>query len=226
MCAALMNAVACSAKRDIFNLHEMHDQKLLRFAKSAVEKQIHVVDQDGQIYRGAPPILKIASQYPSLRILAAVGQFPPIRQLLPVGYNIIATNRRFLFGPASQIFWLKATIIVAFCIGLIMSSRLWIGPRTYPLAPVSNWLLASIYPVDLLLFVALFVLAVAILVSARPQKFIFAFLAVIIVFCLLGIRLVGSRGSISTDFCWRRLRCSHGTVATSSAESGRSTLRD
>src|SRR5262249_26069368 len=58
-------------------------------------------------------------------------------------------------------------------------------PRTYPLAPVSTLLPSSIYPLDLLLFAALFALIVASLVAARPQKFIAAFLAIIGIFCLL-----------------------------------------
>jgi hypothetical protein len=118
-------------------------------------------------------------------MLATIGQLPVIRPLLPVGYNIVARNRRFFFGAASRVFWLKAMIILVFCLGLIMSSHLWIGPRTYPLAPILNFLPSSLYPADLFLYAALFVLAGAILVSARPQKFIFAFLGVVIVFCIL-----------------------------------------
>jgi predicted DCC family thiol-disulfide oxidoreductase YuxK/uncharacterized membrane protein YphA (DoxX/SURF4 family) len=185
MCATLANAVRCSARQDAFDLRDMHKQKSMPFARDAVEKEIHVVDQDGQTYRGAQAILKIASQYPRLRMLATIGRLPIVRPLLPVGYNVVARNRRFLFGAASRVFWLKATITLVFCVGLVMSSRLWIGPRTYPPAPVLNFLPPSVYPADLFLYVALFVLAGAILVSARPQKFIFAFLGVVIVFCLL-----------------------------------------
>jgi DCC1-like thiol-disulfide oxidoreductase/DoxX len=155
------------------------------FARDAIEKEIHVVDEHGAVYRGALAILKIASQYPRLRVLAAIGQFPLVRSLLPIGYTIVAANRRFLFGQASRIFWLKTAIVVGFCIGLAMSSRLWIGPRTYPLAPVSIFLPPSIHLLDLVLFAALFALALAILVSPRPQKLIFAFLAVLAVFCVL-----------------------------------------
>jgi hypothetical protein len=104
---------------------------------------------------------------------------------LPVGYNIVARNRRFLFAAASRVFWLKTMITLVFCIGLIMSARLWIGPRTYPLVPALDFLPSSSYPADLFLYAALFVLAGAILVSSRPQKFIFAFLGIVGVFCLL-----------------------------------------
>lgn len=185
MCATLANAVRCSARQDAFDLRDMHKQKSMPFATDAVEQEIHVVDQDGQTYRGAQAILKIASQYPRLRMLATIGQLPVVRPLLPVGYNIVARNRRFLFGAASRVFWLKAMIVSVFCVGLVMSSRLWIGPRTYPLSPVLSFPPSSIYPIDLFLYAALFVLGGAILVSPRPQKFIFSFLGIVIVFCLL-----------------------------------------
>jgi predicted DCC family thiol-disulfide oxidoreductase YuxK len=185
MCATLANAVRCSARQDAFDLKDMHKQKSMPFARNAVEKEIHVVDRDGQTYRGAQAILKIASQYPRLRMLAVIGRLPVVRPLLPVGYNIVARNRRFLFGAASRVFWLKAMIVLVFCVGLAMSSRLWIGPRTYPLAPVLSFLPPSAHTADMLPYAALFALAAAILVSARPQKFIFWFLGIIVVFCLL-----------------------------------------
>jgi hypothetical protein len=155
------------------------------FAKDAVAKEIHVVDQDGKIYRGAQAILKIASQYPHLRLLTVIGQWPIVRRLLPVGYDVVAKNRRFLFGPASRIFWLKTMITVVFCAGLALSPHLWIGPRTYPLAPALNFLPSSTYLVDIFLYAAVFALAAAIIVSAKPQKFIFSFLGILLFFCLL-----------------------------------------
>jgi predicted DCC family thiol-disulfide oxidoreductase YuxK len=184
MCASLMGAVRNSTRSDGFDLRDMHAQKSLPFARDAVAKEIHVVDRDGQTYRGAAAILKIVREYPRLRIFAAVGDLPLVRPLLPIGYGVIARNRRFLFGPASRIFWLKAVIIAVFCIGLAMSSRLWIGPRSYPVAPVSALLPSSIYPLDYLLFAALFALTAVILVAVRPQRFIVAFLIIIGFFCL------------------------------------------
>ena len=87
-------------------------------------------------------------------------------------------------APASRLFWLKTTVLLAFCTGLWMSRALWIGPRSYPLAP-----LASLFPdigdtVALVLFVALFVLAGVALAAPKPRWPIAAFLAVIAAFCL------------------------------------------
>jgi hypothetical protein len=90
----------------------------------------------------------------------------------------------FWDAPASVLFWLKTSIILAFCIGLSMSPALWIGPRSYPLAPVS-----SVFPVldraaALGLYIALFLLAAMALVAPKPKWLIAGFLAIIATFCL------------------------------------------
>lgn len=185
MCASLMGSIARSAECGRFALRDMHAQKRLPFGREAVERDIHLIDRDGQVYRGAQAILRIAAQYRGLGVLEKVGAFPLVRPLLPVGYRLVAVNRRFLFGPASRIFLLKAIVVLAFCLGLAMSPHLWIGPRSFPVAPIFEFLPQAGRPVDDVLFAALFALAGAILVSPRPQKFIAAFLAVTIIFCLL-----------------------------------------
>jgi hypothetical protein len=80
-------------------------------------------------------------------------------------------------------FWLKTTVIVAFCIGLSMSPALWIGPRSFPLTPVSLMIPTIDGVVALGLYVALFVFAVVTLVVREPRWPIAAFLAVVAVFC-------------------------------------------
>jgi hypothetical protein len=85
---------------------------------------------------------------------------------------------------ASRLFWLKATLVFAVCIGLTMSRPLWIGPRSYPPAPVSSLFPAVDGGVALGLYLALFVLAAVALAASRPGWFIAAFLAIMATFCL------------------------------------------
>jgi hypothetical protein len=80
-----------------------------------------------------------------------------------------------------RLFWLKTAVLSAFCIGLAMSSPLWIGPRTYPPAPVSSLVPAFDRSVAIGFYLALFVLAV---VARESRWFIAGFLAIIAVFCL------------------------------------------
>ena len=114
-----------------------------------------------------------------------IARLPLVRPSLSPGRRIVAASRRLLSGQVGRIFWLKATATVAFCIGMAVSSPLWIGPRSYPLAPVSGLLPSLAHPFDYFLFAALFSLSGAIVIAPKPQKFIGAFLTLILVLCLL-----------------------------------------
>src|SRR5579871_1856516 len=140
MCASLIGRVARSSKRGAFRLHDMHAERRLPFRREAVARDIHVVGRDGQVYTGADGILKIAGEYRRLASVARIAAFPLVRPLLPIGYRFAAANRRFLFGPASRIYWLKVIVVLVFCLGLALSPHLWIGPRSYPVAPVLDLL--------------------------------------------------------------------------------------
>jgi hypothetical protein len=85
---------------------------------------------------------------------------------------------------ASRLFWLKSTVLLAFCVGLSMSRALWIGPRSYPSAPVSSLFPAIDGSVAIGFYVALFVLAAIALVKRESKWLIVAFLAIVAVFCL------------------------------------------
>jgi hypothetical protein len=74
--------------------------------------------------------------------------------------------------------------VFAFCIGLSMSRPLWIGPRSYPPAPVSSFFPAIEGGMALGLYLALFVLAAVALAAPRPGWIIAAFLAIMAVFCV------------------------------------------
>jgi len=86
-------------------------------------------------------------------------------------------------GPARRLYWLKLAVVSAFCIGLAMSPRLWIGPRSFPATPFVD----GFPPIEGVLayglFAALFVLGADIVVSRKPQWPIAVFLGIIAVFC-------------------------------------------
>jgi len=50
----VMERVKRSVKCDKFDLRDMHIEKRLPFKREAIEKETHVVDRDGQVYKGAP----------------------------------------------------------------------------------------------------------------------------------------------------------------------------
>ena len=83
-----------------------------------------------------------------------------------------------------RLFWLKTTVISAFCIGLSMSSPLWIGPRSYPPVPVWSFVPPIDRSVAVGLYLALFALAALALAARQWRWFIAVFLAIIAAFCL------------------------------------------
>jgi predicted DCC family thiol-disulfide oxidoreductase YuxK len=185
MSASVIGCVGRSSKCGEFDLRDIHAEKRLPFKREAVQNEIHVVGRDGLVYKGAHGLLKIAGAYRGLTFVEQIGAFPLVRPLLPISYRFVAANLRLLFGPARRLFWLKVIVVLAFCLGLAMSPHLWIGPRSYPMAPLFDSLPEAGHPVDTTMFAALFVLAGVMLVWPRPQRFMAAFLAVIVIFCLL-----------------------------------------
>jgi len=61
-----MRRIERSSQCGEFDLRDMHAEKRLPFKRDAVEKEIHVVGRDGQVYKGVHGILKIAGQYRGL----------------------------------------------------------------------------------------------------------------------------------------------------------------
>jgi hypothetical protein len=92
--------------------------------------------------------------------------------------------RNLLRRPADRLFLLKTTVIVAFCAGLLMCPALWIGPRSYPMAPVSSLLPPIEGVVAAGLYGCLFLLAALAVVLPRPGRCVAGFLAIVAVFCL------------------------------------------
>ena len=84
-----------------------------------------------------------------------------------------------------RLFLLRLTILVAFCIGLVMSPGLWIGPRSYPQVPVWSLLPPIEGAVAAALYGALFVLAGLAVILPRARWPIAGFLVIMIAFCLV-----------------------------------------
>ena len=77
-------------------------------------------------------------------------------------------------------------IVCLGCIaGLLISWKLWVSSRSYPLVPISEKLPAIRPPFDYVVFAALVILPAMIAFSSRPRRFVFAFLFLAICLCAL-----------------------------------------
>lgn len=85
----------------------------------------------------------------------------------------------------TRILLLKMAVCFGCIAGLLLSRKLWLSSRSYPLAPVFEKLPVIPSRVDYFVFGALLVLLALIAFSSRPLKFIVAFLVLAIYLCLL-----------------------------------------
>lgn len=179
MCTTIIGKVGGSSQKEKFDPKDTARGSLPHgLTKEQVEKEIHVIGPDGKVYKNAEAILKILEEYPRWRFLVKIGGLPIIRQLLPVGYKFIAANRHFIFGPAGRIFWFKIIVVAGLISGLLLSVKLWAGPRFFPLVPVLDNLPAIPPVFGMGLFVLWLGLLTGILISPKPQKLIFGVLAI------------------------------------------------
>ena len=67
-------------------------------------------------------------------------------------------------GAENRLVWLKRGIVAGLVVGLLLSARLWVSTREYPLAPPLDLVPPLPYPLDYLLFGLLGVLLVGVLI--------------------------------------------------------------
>lgn len=183
MCTAIIGKVDDSSKKEKFSPKDITKESLPQsFTKEQVEKEIHVVDSEGKVYKNVKAILKILEEYPRWKFLATIGRLPVIKQLLSIGYKFVAANRHFLFGPTSRVFWLKFVVVGGLIIGLLLSVKLWTQERFFPYAPVFDDFVTLPPSLETALFILLLGLLAATLVSPKPRKLIFAVLVVMAIF--------------------------------------------
>ncbi len=180
MCSAIIETIDGSSRGERFDRVDITAHQVPPFlTKGEVEKEIHLIDEEGHLYRNAAAILKILEEYPRLRFLAKIGRLPIIKHALPIGYAFVAANRHFIIGSASRIYWLKAVLSLACISGFLLSRNLWLASRSYPLTPVSELLPRIRFPADYIPFVVILLLLGAILIVARPRRYIVAFVVVL-----------------------------------------------
>jgi len=99
LCSGLMDTVENSSKGGAFERIDVTKGKLPpdKTYEQAM-RDMHVVDENGQIYRGAQAVLKIFEQYPHLRWIAPIGRLPGFNLFAAGIYRLVAETRYWIFG--------------------------------------------------------------------------------------------------------------------------------
>jgi hypothetical protein len=90
--------------------------------------------------------------------------------------GLIGSFKSARFGPGIRLKWLKIVIASALLCGFVLSWRLWVSSRLFPLAPVWDSLPSIPFPLDYIWFSSLFALLASIIFTTQPRKLVLIFL--------------------------------------------------
>ena len=99
LCSGVMDTVSTSSiGSEVEHKDISKDQLPEGITKEAAMHDVHVIDADGHMYKGADAVIKIFEQYPRLRWLAAIGRLPGIHLLAKGIYRVVEKTRYAIFG--------------------------------------------------------------------------------------------------------------------------------
>ncbi len=184
MCTAFVGATAAKDET-LFALHDVIIDSLpADFTREAVLKEMHVVGADGTVYTNAEAILQILDTVQYWRRITWIGRLPVVRNVLPVGYGIVARNRHFIFGPASRLFWVKNVALLGLLSSMALSFPLWVQTDSIAAVPVFGRLPILSPLIEWGMYIGVFCLALVSLISPRPQRYLCGLLGIVAVFVL------------------------------------------
>jgi len=93
--------------------------------------------------------------------------------------EIRAAIRDASSDPYRKIAYTRTAVVLGFAAGFLLSRRLWVSSRYYPLIPVWHGLPHITFPLDYILFASLLLLLVVAGVAARPRVPILSFAALL-----------------------------------------------
>jgi uncharacterized membrane protein YphA (DoxX/SURF4 family) len=86
--------------------------------------------------------------------------------------------------PDRRVAYTKTVVVLGFAAGLLLSPKLWISSRLFPLIPIIPGLSPLRFPLDYICAGALFLLLCAIGLAAKPRPYIFGFAAMLVALAL------------------------------------------
>jgi hypothetical protein len=91
---------------------------------------------------------------------------------------------RFGVEPERKLIWLRITLALALSCGFVLSWRLWVSTRLFPLSPVSDSSPTVPFPLDYIWFLLLLGLLLAVIITTQPRKLILILLSLAVLLSL------------------------------------------
>jgi predicted DCC family thiol-disulfide oxidoreductase YuxK len=98
LCSGLIERIECSSHASDFEPIPIQRQLPVNTSFAEADRDMHTVDTDGRILKGADAVLYILSHYKRWCWLARLGGLPGFRQFVRLLYRIVADNRKRWFG--------------------------------------------------------------------------------------------------------------------------------
>ena len=93
--------------------------------------------------------------------------------------------RNVSIDPSKRIVYTKTAIVLGFAAGFLLSSRLWVSSRFYPLIPILHGLPRISFPLDYICLAGLFLLLALVEVASKPRIYIYSFACLLLFLALL-----------------------------------------
>lgn len=93
MCAVFVSAVERSSVGHKCDMKDMWTQLPETLSQEAVDREIHAIDSQGNVYKNIDAILHVISLNPRWRFLANIGALPGIHFVLTHIYLFVAKHR-------------------------------------------------------------------------------------------------------------------------------------
>lgn len=181
MCRATVDAIATTHTKIDINAGNLPDS----ISPENAQREIHFIDEKGVVYKNVDALLQMLGGIPKYKLLVNIASLPVIKSILKIGYAFVAKHRHFIFGPESRITMLSKLLAIAFLGTFLLSFKLWISTRFYPVVPVFSFLRA-VFPWDYILFFCALISSVCLFISSESKKKLFTVTTVILIL-LLGI---------------------------------------
>lgn len=192
-CSNLMLRIDHSGKNNAFNKVDFTNEKLPEgVSRENLEKEIHVIDDNGILHKNFDAILTIGEEYPNFKTLVALGRLPGFYQLGIIGYTIFAANRHLVYGKTATLLYTKITVALGFFFSILLTEKLWMAGRSFPLVPLFPFIPMQPAVLDYYLYAALLLLPLIITLMPNPRRVIVLFLLIVGVLFLWDINRLQS----------------------------------
>jgi predicted DCC family thiol-disulfide oxidoreductase YuxK len=188
MCTAFADNISKKDSDQILN-KVSSSEKTTSIPKDDLLNEIHLIEQDGTIRKGADAILtSLAKIYPWLKPLMYAVRLPVLSWIASQCYFFIARRRKLWYGgDSARLYWLFLVTIIGMLAGILVSLPAWLDIRSYPTVGIFEQMNLLTPLTNVLTFLTISLLFISIFVYRNIRWFCLSILIIVVLLTLLDI---------------------------------------